>query len=190
MKKDHVSFQRRPFLTPIWLIAIAWVAVIGLAIFAAWEWGTADSTTVVVIRHAEKDLSAGAVDPPLNQAGEARAALLARMFGDAKNLGRVDAIYVSPALRNRLTAAPLAARLGITETVAPADDPRGLARRVLHEHAGGRVLIVGHTDTVPRIVAALSGNPKIPQIGEQEYGTMYIVTVPRIGHANLLRMNY
>jgi len=190
MKKDHVSFQRRPFLTPIWLIAIAWVAVIGLAIFAAWEWGTADSTTVVVIRHAEKDLSVSAVDPPLNQAGEARAALLARMFGDAKILGRVDAIYVSPALRNRLTAAPLAARLGIAETVAPADDPRALARRVLHEHAGGRVLIVGHIDTVPRIVAELSGNPKIPQIGDQEYGTMYIVTVPRIGHSNLLRVNY
>ena len=190
MKKDHVSFQRRPFLTPIWLIAIAWVAVIGLAIFAAWEWGTADATTVIVIRHAEKDLSAVAVDPPLNQAGEARAALLARMFGDAKILGRVDAIYVSPALRNRLTAAPLAARLGIAETVAPADDPRALARRVLHEHAGGRVLIVGHIDTVPRIVAALNGDPKIPEIGEQEYGTMYIVTVPRIGHTNLLRMNY
>jgi hypothetical protein len=36
----------------------------------------------------------------------------------------------------------------------------------------------------------LSGNPKIPEIGDQEYGTMYIVTVPRIGHANLLRLNY
>jgi phosphohistidine phosphatase SixA len=93
-------------------------------------------------------------------------------------------------LRSRLTAAPLAARLGISATVAPADDPRGLARRALHEHAGGRVLIVGHADTVPRIVAALSGNPKIPEIGEQEYGTMYIVTVPRIGRANLLRLNY
>jgi broad specificity phosphatase PhoE len=190
MKKDHVSFQRRPFLTPIWLIAIAWVAVIGLAIFAAWVWGTADSTTVIVIRHAEKDASVSPADPPLNQAGEARAALLARMFGDAKLPGHVDAIYVSPALRNRLTAAPLAERLGISETVAPGDDPRGLARRALHEHGGGRVLIVGHADTVPQIVAALSGNLKIPEIGDQEYGTMYIVTVPRIGSTNLLRLNY
>jgi phosphohistidine phosphatase SixA len=102
----------------------------------------------------------------------------------------VDAIYVSPALRNRLTAAPLAARLGLSATVVPADDPPGLARRALREHASGRVLIVGHSDTVPKIVAALSGNPKIPEIGDQEYGTMYIVTVPQIGHANLLRLNY
>jgi len=51
-------------------------------------------------------------------------------------------------------------------------------------------LIVGHTDTVPRIVAELSGNPRIPDMGDQEYGTMYIVTVPRIGRANLLRLHY
>ena len=190
MKKDPVGFQRRPFLTPIWLTALAAVMVLGFAIFAAWVWGTAGSTTVIVIRHGEKDLSVSVTDPPLSPAGEARAALLARMFGDANGLGRVDAIYVSPALRNRLTAAPLAARLGISANVAPADDPQGLARRALREHSGGRVLIVGHSDTVPRIVAALSGNPKIPEIGDQEYGTMYIIAVPRIGNPNLLRLNY
>jgi broad specificity phosphatase PhoE len=190
VKRDHVGFQRRPFLTPIWLTAIAAAAALAFVVFAAWVWGTAGSTTVIVIRHAEKDLSVSATDPPLSPAGQARAAQLARMFGDAKLLGHVDAIYVSPALRNRQTAAPLAARLGIEETVAPADDPRALARRVLREHRGSRVLIVGHSDTVPKIVAVLSGNPNIPEIGDQEYGTMYIVTVPQIGDANLLRLNY
>jgi broad specificity phosphatase PhoE len=189
-KRDHGSFQRRPFLTPIWLTALAAVMAFGFAVFAVWVWGTAGSTTVIVIRHAEKDLSVSVTDPPLSPAGEARAALLARMFGDANALGHLDAIYVSQALRSRLTAAPLAARLSISATVAPADDPPGLVRRALREHAGGRVLIVGHGDTVPRIVAALSGNPKIPEIGDQEYGTMYIVAVPHIGHANLLRLNY
>jgi broad specificity phosphatase PhoE len=190
MKKDHASFQRRPFLTPIWLTALAAALGLGFAIFAAWMFGTAGSTIVVVIRHAEKDVSVSAADPPLNEAGQARAALLARMFGDAKLLGHLDAIYVSPALRNRLTAAPLAARLGITETVVPSDDSAALVRRVLHEHPGGQILIVGHTDTVPQIVAALSGKPKIPEMGAAEYGTMYIVTVPQIGHANLMRLNY
>src|SRR5258708_38586027 len=190
MKRDHVSFQRRPFLTPIWLTAIAAVAALSFAVFAAWVWGPAGSTSVIVVRHAEKDLSVSVTDPPLSPAGEARAALLARMFGDANALGHLDAIYVSQALRSRLTAAPLAARLGISATVAPADDPPSLVRRALREHAGGRVLIVGHSDTVPRIVAALSGNPKIPEIGDQDYGIMYIVTVPQIGHPNLVRLNY
>jgi broad specificity phosphatase PhoE len=193
MKNDHGSFQRRPFLAPIWLTVIAVVGsvlVLGFAACTVWVWATAGSTTIVVIRHAEKDVSVSATDPPLNQAGQARAALLARMFGDGKVLGHLDAIYVTPALRNRLTAAPLAASLGISATVVPPEDARGLARRVLRDHGGGRVLIVGHSDTVPAIVAALSGYDKVPEMGADEYGTMYIVTVPRIGHANLLRLNY
>jgi phosphohistidine phosphatase SixA len=190
MTKDHVTFRRRPFLTPVWLTAITVALGVSFAIFAAWVWLTAGSTSVIVIRHAEKDLSVSVADPPLTQAGEARAARLAQMFGDAKDLGHVDAIYVSPALRNRLTAGPLAAHLGIAVTIAPADDPRGLAKRVLREHGGGRVLIVGHSDTVPQIVAALCGCSKIPEIDAEEYGTMYIITVPRIGRANLLRLNY
>ena len=190
MKKAHVGFQRRPFLTPIWLTGTTAAVALALAILAVWVWATAGSTTVIVIRHAEKDLSANATDPPLSQAGQALAALLARMFGDGRVLGHVDAIYVSPALRNRQTAAPLAAQLGIDETVMPGDDSQAVANRALHEHHGGRVLIVGHSNTVPKIVAELSGNPNIPEIGDQEFGTMYIITVPRIGHANLLRLNY
>ena len=99
---------------------------------------TAGSTTVIVIRHAEKDLSVSATDPPLNPAGEARAASAGETCSAMpRTWASVDAIYVSPALRNRLTAAPLAARLGITVTVAPGGRPRGLARRVLREHSGG-----------------------------------------------------
>src|ERR1700736_6377444 len=101
MKRDHVSFQRRPFLTPIWLTVIAAVVAFGLAVFAAWVWGTAGSTTVIVIRHAEKESSVGIVDPPLSPAGEARAALLARMFRQPQAAGHGDALFVAPAFRDR-----------------------------------------------------------------------------------------
>jgi phosphohistidine phosphatase SixA len=192
MKSERANLQHRPFLIPIWLTAIAAIgaaAIFSFAVFCFWIWFTANSTTVVVIRHAEKE-SGSAVDPALSAAGEARAALLANMFGDVKDAGRLDAIYTSAALRNRLTAAPLAGRLGILPIVAPADDPKGLARRVLRENRGRRVMIIGHINTVPEIVAALSGRKNIPSMDEKEYGVMYIVTVPSIGHANLLRLNY
>jgi broad specificity phosphatase PhoE len=61
---------------------------------------------------------------------------------------------------------------------------------VLREHPGGRILIVGHSNTVPAIVAALSGANDIAPVGAVEYGTMYIVTVPRLGDANYVRMTY
>ena len=185
MKKDHVVLQRRPFLIPIWLSVIAAAVVLILAI---WLWGTVEATMVIVIRHAEKALGSVA-DPPLNAAGEARAERLAQMFGDAKAPGHVDAIYISPALRSRLTAAPLAARLRLTAEVAT-ENPRSLVRRILQEHAGGIILVVAQLDTVPGIVAALSGNNHIPVLEPQEFGTMYIVTAPRIGHATVLRMKY
>jgi broad specificity phosphatase PhoE len=189
MINDHLSMKRRPFLTPIWLLAIAALIALIIVGVLAWVWGTANSTTVVVIRHAEKELGS-IVDPPLSEAGSARAVLLARMFGDAGAPGRVSAIYVSPTLASRLTAAPLAARLGLTPVVVSARDPRELARRVLREHPGGRVILVGHADTVPEIVAALSDEKDIPPLADREYGVMYIVSVPRIGHANLVRLNY
>lgn len=186
LKKNYGGLKRRPFLTPLWLAALAALIVVS---FATWLWGTADSTTVIVIRHAEKAAD-GSSDPSLNAAGEARAQTLARMFGDARTPGRIDAIYVSAPLRNRLTAAPLAARLGLTPIVAGQDDIHAFLGRVLRENDGHRVLIVGHSDTVPAIVSALSGQQGIPAIGADDYGNMYIVTVPRLGHPIVLHVDY
>ena len=189
MPASRQNLQHKPFLTPIWLTALAGIAAFAVALLWAWVWFTASTTTVIVIRHAEKETVA-ATDPPLSPAGEARAELLARMFGYARAPGRLDGIYVSDTLRSRSTAAPLASRLGISPTVAPNDDSKRLANRALRENRGKRVMIVGHTNTVPDIVAALSGRGDIPEMDEKDYGTMYIVTVPRIGRATVLRLNY
>jgi broad specificity phosphatase PhoE len=185
MKKDHVGLQRRPFLTPVWLAAMAAVVVLG---FATWLWSTANSTTVILVRHAEQE-TGSITDPPLSAAGEERAQRLARMFGDPAAPGRVDAIYVTPTVRSRMTAAPLAARLSLTPTMATDAEPRALVRRLLHEHAGGRVLVIGHADTLPEIVRLLSGE-SVPPMGPQDYGTVYVVMVPRMGRANVLRLTY
>ncbi len=188
MARDHASLQRRPFLIPIWLAMSGGLLAVTVLACLVWIWATAETTTVIVVRHAEKVPDGGA-DPLLTPAGNARAESLARMFGDAPQGARVDAIYVSTTLRSRLTAAPLAARLRLVPVMAPAD-AKVLARRVLHDHAGGRVLIVGHGDTIPALVRALSGVEHLPPIGDREYDTLYIVSVPRIGRPNLLRMHY
>lgn len=189
MKKDHVTFQRRPFFTPLWLSGIAAIMGFGVMMLAAWEWAKADSTIVIVIRPAEKAADGGA-DPPLAPAGFDRAARLARMLGDGNLLGHIDAIYTASASRNRMTVAPLAERLGMAPVVVGSDDSDRLAHRILREHRGGRILIVGPGDKVPEIVGALSGGDRIPPIGDDEFGAMYIVSVPRVGHANTLRVHY
>jgi 2,3-bisphosphoglycerate-dependent phosphoglycerate mutase len=186
MKKTTSGMKHKAFLTPVWL---AGLAALVLVCVAAWLWSAANTTTVIVIRHAEK-ASSGSQDPPLSEAGEARAALLSRLFGHGEAADRVGAIYVSPLIRNRMTAAPLAAALHLTPIEVAADDPRSLARRVLRDNPGGRVLVIGHADTVPAIVAALSGGAEVAPLDAQEYDRMYIVTVPGIGRANVLRLSY
>jgi broad specificity phosphatase PhoE len=176
-------------LTPIWLTALSALVVMCFLGFETWIWLTADSTTIIVIRHAEKEIDAGG-DPPLSPAGSARAQLLARMFGDGQAPGHIEAIYVSPTVRNRMTAAPLAIRLKLAPVEVQPRDARGLARRVLREHSGGRVLVVGHSDTVTDFVAALTGAKGLPPIAEAQYGIMYIVTVPKVGRADFLRLEY
>ena len=183
------TLQRGPFLAPIGVAAL--IAMVGVLIMvvAAWLLITGESTTIIVVRHAEKVVDASS-DPPLTAQGQARAELLARMFGDSRLKNHVDAIYVSPALRDRLTAAPLAGRLGIDPAVIAQNNPRALARRMLSEHTGGRILVVGHADTVPAIVAALSGAKDVAPMGDADYGTLYIVTVPRIGRVSILSEHY
>jgi hypothetical protein len=51
------------------------------------------------------------------------------------------------------------------------------------------VLIVSHSNTLPALVQELSGQA-VPQIAEDEYDNIYVVTVPTFGKANVLRMRY
>jgi broad specificity phosphatase PhoE len=179
--------RRRPFLAPLWLLALAGIVFL---ISAFWYWNSATTTTVVLIRHAEKQVGAIS-DAPLSPPGEVRAARLAQMFGDASTFGRVQKIYVTDTRRTQQTAAGVAQRLGLTpEIVTAKTDSTELARRVLRENRGGRALVVGHSNTVPEIVAALSDDQGVPAIGEEEFDTLYVVTVPSIGRASVLRLKY
>ena len=168
------------------------LALAGIVFIAAafTYWNSATTTTVVVIRHAEKQL--GAIpDAPLSPPGEVRAARLAQMFGDASDFGRVRRIYVTDMRRTQQTAAGVAQRLALMPDIVDGKlDSHALARRVLKENRGGLALVVGHSNTVPEIVAALSGRDDVPPIAEDEFDTLYVVTVPTIGRASVLRLKY
>ena len=188
------SLQRKPFWAPVGLAAVsALVAALVMALLA-WLLVTARSTTVIVVRDAETAAEgaaeAAAHEAELSSEGRARAELLARMFGDARLKNRVDAIYVLPTLATQATALPLAGRLGIKPVVLAPQAPRAWARRMLREHRGGRILVVAPADAAHDLATELSGVADIPPILPMEFGTMYIVTVPRVGRANLLRVDY
>ena len=140
--------------------------------------------TIFVVRHAERsDNTAGAspmmaADPDLSEAGRTRAAALAAMLKDAG----VGAIFVTEFKRTQQTAAPLAKALGLTPVVVSANDTAGLVGQL--RKAGRNALVVGHSNTVPGVVAAL-GVASPVAVADTEYDNLFIVTlgpVPRAIH--------
>jgi|SRR6185312_5728431 len=186
MQPPAVTRRRRPFLAPFWVMWLLFFVAVAVALFA---YRSLTTTTVILVRHAEKELVT-IEDPPLAPAGERRAERLAQMFGTASGPGHIEGIYVTNARRTQQTAAPLAARLGIRPSVLPAStSSSSVASQVLREHRGARALIVGHSNTVPEIVKALSGED-VPPIADDDYDNVYVVTVPTLGRANVLRLKY
>jgi|SRR5215831_1992119 len=178
---------RRTFLAPLWLLALGAVLLLAAAFI---YWKSATTTTIVLLRHAEKQL--GTIDDaPLTPQGEQRALRLAEMFGDSQTFGRVKRIYVTDMRRTQQTAAGLAQRLNLTPVIVDSKTPPGeLAQRLLHENRGELAIVIGHSNTVPQLVKDLAHSERVPPIGEEEFDTLYVVTVPTIGRASVLRMKY
>jgi broad specificity phosphatase PhoE len=140
--------------------------------------------TVLLVRHADIDLPPAGTNPQLNSAGQARAEALAHVTGAAG----VAAIFTSSLTRTKQTARPVAARLGLSTREAP--PPPALAAEVLSGAAGAVVLIVGHSNTVPQMIAALGAPPPEAAIGEGEFDNLFVVTTGGAGGAGLVRLKY
>lgn len=158
-------------------------------------------TVVYLVRHAEKSVTYRGPDEawPLGDAGERRAEALRRELAEAG----IEAIYVSDRLRTTQTAAPLAAALGLTpmspadlgeadadeRAAAPAAYPERLRRHLLAHYRGRAVLVVGHGNTVPAIIAALGVGEPVA-IAEHEHDGLFVVTIPPAGRPELVRRRY
>ena len=81
-------------------------------------------------------------------------------------------IYVSTTRRAQQTAEPLARRLHLTPKQYDPADTAGVVAAALKE--SGTVLIVGHSNTVPDIVAGLGGERPAPMVHE-DFGDIWRV---------------
>jgi 2,3-bisphosphoglycerate-dependent phosphoglycerate mutase len=164
------------------LLALIFGAVIVFAYFSTFA---RPVTTVIIVRHAEKNIEPNNPDPDLSPAGQARAQEIARIFGDSG----VQAIYATQYKRTQQTVAPLASKLGLPVVSVDAKQSAELTRRILSNNRGQTVFVAGHNNTTPEIVNMLSGE-NYPQIPESEYDNMFIVTIYRFGKAKVLKMKY
>lgn len=128
-------------------------------------------TTVILVRHGEKAGPSG--DVQLSDAGIARANELARVLAGVT----FDAIYSTPFERTRKTAAPVAEKSGVkvTEVDSGKTYAADMAAIIRDKHAGGTVLIVGHSNTTPELIRALGGT--VADIPDPQYDDLFIVTL-------------
>jgi broad specificity phosphatase PhoE len=146
------------------------------------SFGSDLTTTVILVRHAEKNTSI-AEDPPLTAAGRERAQELVRMF---ENTG-IQMLLTTPYARTRQTITPLAQKLNLTPLEVKETDL--IVSQIRKEQAGKVTLLVGHSDTIPELIRKLGGI-SIPEIPDTQYDDLFILTLPASGKPTVLRMKY
>ena len=181
-------------LTLLVCAALLWAFSSGAAGVSATGADDFPVTTVYLVRHAEKEATPPA-DPPLSEAGQARAKSLARILGKAG----IKTIYTSQFARTKQTAEPLAQALGLTGTVVPVTMDttmknelapqylKDMAERI-YAKAGESTLIVGHSNTVPALIKALGGDV-VPSIPDSDYDNLFVLTVYAKGKAKVAQLH-
>lgn len=172
--------------------------IIGATILIYWKGST---TVVLLVRHTERN-DAGAAcaaepacpiptvnpapgNPHISSAGETRRDTLAHVVEDTG----IQAIYASCFCRTQETVATAANNLGLTTNkvsqhransagTALETDVADLVQRINNDHVGQKILVAGHTSTVPKIIEELGGGT-IDEIAETEFDNLYVVTIYR-----------
>ncbi len=149
----------------------------------------AQPSTIILVRHAEKATTPGN-DPALTPAGEQRAVDLVLALAHA----HVDAVITTQYQRTQLTAKPVADGAKVTPMIVTAvSDTKAHAEAVAAKAkgtpAGSVVLIVGHSNTIPAIIAALGG-PRVPDICDPEYSKLFVLEYPSSGPPRLIQAKY
>lgn len=143
----------------------------------------ADTTTVFLVRHAEKQSDDS--DPSLNAGGRIRSQQLAQVLRSAK----LHVCIASQFQRTQQTAKPSAALATVKLLVRSAGREQTLAEEIRKDFNGKNVLFVGHSNTVPSLLKHL-GVKDVPAIGESDYDNLFVVQISDTGQTSVLRLHY
>lgn len=125
-------------------------------------------SVVYLVRHAEKQ-STKTKDPELTKAGKNRAQALAKKLSDVE----LSAIYSTNYRRTQMTAMPTAQQqeMEISTYYIPT---KMLAAKILKLHKKQKILVVGHSNTTPELIAALGVETPVV-IEHDQFGDLFII---------------
>lgn len=189
--------MHRRFLASLLVLSAAAVLLLGVrAPLARAAEAPPRPTTLILVRHAEKDLAGDARDPGLSEAGQARAERLAHLLSSAA----VTHLYATEFRRTQATLEPLAQASGKKIEVFPGAKTKDLCAALDALPGGAVVVVAGHSNTIPAVAAhfglALAGlepTANGPLIPENAYDRLYAITLPSKGSQSdwsLLELRY
>jgi broad specificity phosphatase PhoE len=182
-KEQDRRRARRKRLIQIFVIYTA------IAIGLAWFFESQATTTIIFVRHAEQT-SHDEADPSLSEAGQRRVAELTRQLEFADVVQGIDAIYSTDLKRSTETAQPLAERLDLAINIYDGADTETVLAEILKAHKGKVILVVGHSNTVPELIANLGASKNVPAIERDEFDNIYIISIPWFGKTKTIRLRY
>ena len=149
----------------------------------AHERGQAATRVVYVVRHAEK--ATNGEDPPLTDAGRARAEHLARVLRSA----RVGTVYATEYRRTQQTVAPTARACGLVVERYAARETAPLAETLRTLSDTQAALVAGHSNTVPDLLQHLGVKAEVA-IDDRDYDNLFVVTVGPGSEAHFQWLHY
>lgn len=139
-----------------------------------------EPAVIYVVRHGEKTGNDG--DPDLTAYGRLRATNIATIL---KKTG-IRQVFTSKTARTRQTAAPTAALLGLPVNEYDARQPEKMVEEL--KAVGGIALVVGHSNTIGKLVTLLGGDPGTA-VGDDEYDRLYQLVVSRDGSVTTILLS-
>lgn len=167
----------------IFLLIIS-AATFGFSSYA-YSQNTTKATTFILVRHAEKDLTQSTNDPDLSVEGKKTAERLKKLLKAAD----ITTVYTTPFKRTSQTVQPLAEAKNLNlQHYQPVDF--SVFRKIVEEKPGEKILVAGHSNTIPAIINFLIGADQYDILADEEYDKVFVVTVNSIGDATVLELVY
>lgn len=133
-------------------------------------------STYYLIRHAEKEIEDSEnEDPYLSDKGTDRALLYERIFMNIT----FDQIYSTNTKRALQTVTPIG--MDNNTEIKIYDSKALVTEEFFKENLGKNILIVGHSNTIPQIANELIKDEYFQEMDEQDYGSVYVITLAGTG---------
>jgi 2,3-bisphosphoglycerate-dependent phosphoglycerate mutase len=132
--------------------------------------------TIILVRHAEKDMSDSEnPNPQLTADGKLRAERFAKLVKKYKPMR----VYSTNYTRTIDTATPIAKRRKLEIQMYDPSKLKDLAALILAAKKSRRFVIVGHNNTTPALANLLVGESKYKPLTETEYDKIFIIRIKK-----------